>query len=168
MLKLYVFWGAFVAVLIGVVVTLVKRRQRGRRWRNPPPVPMQFHMRSEADGKALASRDRNEADAPVTGTPRLMCLGGSNRGHCFAIPPGGLTIGRANDNDLIIVDGRIAAHHAWIGIVGSRAMLRDYQSLNGTFLNADMNTPVSDVDLADGDTIHFGGEGGEEFRLVVE
>jgi pSer/pThr/pTyr-binding forkhead associated (FHA) protein len=47
-------------------------------------------------------------------------------------------------------------------------MLRDYQSLNGTFLNGDLKTRVGDAVLADGDTIHFGGEGGEEFRLIVE
>ena len=43
-----------------------------------------------------------------------------------------------------------------------------YQSLNGTFRNADMNTLVSNVVLADGDTIVFGGDGGEQFRLVNE
>jgi hypothetical protein len=109
-----------------------------------------------------------DADAHASGTPRLMCIGGSHHGHNLAIPPGGLSVGRARDNLLIIVDGRISAHHAWIGIVDGDVMLRDYQSLNGTFLNGDLNTRVGDVVLADGDTIHFGGEGGEEFRLVVE
>jgi pSer/pThr/pTyr-binding forkhead associated (FHA) protein len=86
----------------------------------------------------------------------------------LAIPPGGLSVGRAKDNLLIIVDGSISAHHAWIGIVDGDVMLRDYQSLNGTFLNGDLKTRVGDAVLADGDTIHFGGEGGEEFRLIVE
>ena len=52
-------------------------------------------------------------------------------------------------------------------MVDGRVMLRDYQSLNGTFLNADLKTRVGDAVLADGDIVHFGGVVGEEFRLVV-
>ncbi len=156
MLKFYVFWGIFIAIAIGVIVSQVKRRRRGGHPQSPPPsTRMQFHAHTDADAHA-------------SGTPRLICLGGSHYGHSLAIPPGGLSIGRAKDNLLIIVDGSISAHHAWIGMVDGRVMLRDYQSLSGTFLNADMNVRVGDAVLADGDTIRFGGEGGEEFRLVVE
>jgi hypothetical protein len=156
MLKLYILWGTFIAVVIGVVVALVKRRQRVRHGQSPPPsARMQFHAHTDADAHA-------------SGTPRLMCLGGSHHGHSLAIPPGGLSIGRAKDNLLIIVDGNISAHHAWIGMVDGRVMLRDYQSLNGTFLNADMNTRISETALSVGDTILFGGDGGEQFRLVIE
>lgn len=158
MLKQYIFWGALLAVVIGIVVTLIRRRKRSRRWRTGPPdvtpVP------SSGGLPAL--------DVPTTGTPRLMCLGGTHRGYRFSIPSKGLSIGRAQDNDMVIVDGRISAHHAWIGIVGGKVMLRDYQSLTGTFLNADMNSPVSEVMLTDGDTIIFGGHDDEQFRLIVE
>ena len=160
MLKEYFFWGGLITVLIGIIVSLVKRRERGRRWQNPPPPP--------AGASIEPSPDRCTADMPITGTPRLVCLDGSHHGHRFDIPPRGLSIGRARDNDLIIVDGRISAHHAWIGIVGDSVLLRDYQSLNGTFLNADMNSPVTEVALADGDTIFFGGHRGDRFRLVFE
>jgi hypothetical protein len=156
MLKFYVFWGIFIAIAIGVIVSQVKRRRRGGHPQRPPPsTRMQFHAHTDADAHA-------------SGTPRLICIGGSHHGRSLAIPPGGLSIGRAKDNLLIIVDGSISAHHAWIGMVDGRVMLRDYQSLSGTFLNADMNVRVGDAVLADGDTIRFGGEGGEEFRLVVE
>lgn len=156
MLKFYIFWGIFIAIAIGVIGSQVKRRRSGRHGQGPAPsTRMQFHAHADAA-------------APVGGTPRLMCLGGSHDGHRLAIGSGGLSVGRAKDNLLVIVDGRISAHHAWIGIVGGRVMLRDYQSLSGTFLNADLNSRVGDAVLADGDTILFGGEGGEEFRLVVE
>ena len=155
MLKDYIFWGLLIAVVIGVIASLVKRRRRGRHPQRPAPSNrMQFHAHTDADAHA-------------DGTPRLMCIGGSHHGHTLAIPPGGLSVGRARDNLLIIVDGRISAHHAWIGMVDGRVMLRDYQSLNGTFLNADLETRVGDAVLADGDTIHFGGVVGEEFRLVM-
>ena len=157
MLKEYFFWGGLIAVLIGIIVSLVKRRERGRRWQAPSP-----------DTGVLPTRDSRMAHRAIKGTPRLMCLDGINRGHRFEIPPRGLTIGRATDNDLIIIDWSVSAHHAWIGVVDDGIMLRDYQSLNGTFLNADMNSPVSEAALADGDTISFGDDGGNKFRLVFE
>lgn len=156
MLKDYIFWGISIAIVIGVIVSQMKRHQRGGHAQGPAPSNrMQFHAHTDAEAHA-------------SGTPRLMCIGGSHHGHSLAIPPGGLSIGRARDNLLIIVDGSISAHHAWVGMVDGRVMLRDYQSLTGTFLNADLNTRVGDAVLADGDTIHFGGVGGEEFRLIVE
>lgn len=155
MLKDYIFWGIFIAIVIGVVVSLIKRRQPGRHAHGPSALNrMQFHAHTDTDAHDSA-------------TPKLMCLGGDHQGHTLAIPPGGLSVGRAKDNLLIIVHGRISAHHAWIGMVDGRVMLRDYQSLSGTYLNGDLNTRIGDALLADGDIIHFGGEGGEEFRLVV-
>lgn len=156
MLKQTIFWTGLIAVLIGVVVTLVKHHRRGRRRQDLP-----------LDAGVRPAPDSRQANGATRGTPRLMCLNGINHGHRFEIPPRGLSIGRARDNDLVIVDGRVSAHHAWIGIVNDRTMLRDYQSLNGTFLNADMSSPVSEVALADGDTIFFGGHG-HQYRLVVE
>jgi len=151
-----VFWAILIGVVIGVAVSLANRARRSKQ---PPRPPLSSHMKFHA---------QTDTDAHARGTPRLMCIGGSHHGHTLAIPPGGLSVGRAKDNLLIIVDGRISAHHAWIGRVDGRVMLRDYQSLSGTFLNGALNTRIGDAMLADGDTIHFGGEGGEEFRLIVE
>ncbi len=155
MLKEEIFWGIFIAIAIGVIASLVNRARRSRQ----PPRPtasnhMQFHAHTDTDAHDSA-------------TPKLMCLSGEHQGHTLAIPPGGLSVGRAKDNLLIIVHGRISSHHAWIGSVDGGVMLRDYQSLSGTFLNGDLKTRVGDAMLQDGDIIHFGGEGGEEFRVVV-
>lgn len=111
---------------------------------------------------------RGAATSPVAGSARLVCLGGRLKGHSFPIPAIGLSVGRADDNDVVIVDGRVSAHHAWIGMVNGRPMLRDYQSLNGTFLNAEMHSPVSEALLVNGDTIFFGGHGGDQYRFVVD
>jgi hypothetical protein len=155
MLKDEIFWGIFIAIAIGVAFSIARRSRNGRQPPGPAPSNhMQFH-------------DHTDTDAHDSGTPRLVCLSGDHQGHTLAIPPGGLSVGRAKDNLLIIVHGRISAHHAWIGAVDGGVMLRDYQSLSGTYLNGDLNTRVGDAMLADGDVIHFGGEGGEEFRLVI-
>jgi hypothetical protein len=155
MLKEDIFWGILIAVAIGVIVSLVNRARHSKQPARPAPSNhMQFHAHTDT-----AAHDST--------TPKLMCLSGDHQGHTLAIPPGGLSVGRAKDNLLIIVHGRISAHHAWIGMVDGRVMLRDYQSLSGTYLNGDLNTRIGDALLADGDIVHFGGEGGEEFRLVV-
>lgn len=101
------------------------------------------------------------------GLPALVGLGGRHDGKRFLIPALGLTIGRADDNDVIIIDGRVSAHHAWIGIVDGRPMLRDYQSLNGTFLNAKFDLGVSEAALGNGDILQFGGSGSDQYQFVV-
>ena len=100
------------------------------------------------------------------GIPALVGLGGRHKGKRFLIPALGLTVGRADDNDVIIIDGRVSAHHAWIGLVDGRPMLRDYQSLNGTFLNAKLDVGVSEAALGNGDLVQFGG-GGDQYQFVV-
>ncbi len=132
------------------------------------PTATRIYARPEPVSAPVDNLARAGADKPLQGTPKLICLGGRLKGRQFPISGIGLSIGRAEDNDVIIVDGRVSSHHAWIGVVNGRAILRDYQSLNGTFLNADMDTPVSEAALLAGDTIFFGGHGGDQYRFVVE
>ena len=83
MLKEYIFWGIMIAIAIGVIVSQVKRRRRGLSPQSRPlSTRMQFHAHTDAD-------------AHDSGAPRLVCIGGSHDGHTLAIPPGGLSVGRA-------------------------------------------------------------------------
>lgn len=203
MVKLYVFWGAFGAVLLGVIYTLVQNhRKNAARKVVPQPMPgaapsgnAAFAPETPPDpsvSKAALAEKAAEFDpaatrihvqpvvppqdlrhravpgGPLQGNPVLVCLGGRQKGHRYPIAGIGLTIGRADDNDVVIIDGRVSSHHAWIGLVAGRLILRDYQSLNGTFLNAQRDASVSEVALLDGDTLFFGGHGGDQFRLVLE
>ena len=205
MLKLYVFWGAFGAVLLGVIFTLMQNRRRNAARRPLPgrmpsvtlaakedslpeavpaatvskaalaekaaefdPNATRIHVRPEPVGEAREQRARAAPGGPLKGVPVLVCLGGRQKGHRHPIVGIGLSIGRADDNDVIIIDGRVSSHHAWIGLVDGRVTLRDYQSLNGTFLNAQMDASVSEVALLDGDTIFFGGHGGDQYRFVLD
>jgi pSer/pThr/pTyr-binding forkhead associated (FHA) protein len=52
-------------------------------------------------------------------------------------------------------------------MVNGRPMLRDYQSLNGTFLNAKLDVGVSEAALGNGDLVQFGGAGGDQYQFVV-
>lgn len=46
-----------------------------------------------------------------------------------------ITIGRRQDNDVVIEDPAVSGHHAKIDSVGDRFVLIDLQSKNGTFVN---------------------------------
>jgi hypothetical protein len=76
------------------------------------------------------------------------------------VPPEGLTIGRATDNDLVAVDGRVSRHHG--RIVGRRGTLvySDLGSTNGSRVNG---VPVTEVVLGVGDRLEVG-----DTALVVE
>jgi hypothetical protein len=47
----------------------------------------------------------------------------------------GLRIGRSDDNDVVVVDGRASRHHARIVAAGDGFSIEDLQSSNGTFVN---------------------------------
>lgn len=76
------------------------------------------------------------------------------------LEPGGLTIGRATDNDLVAVDGRVSRHHG--RIVGRRGTLvySDLGSTNGSRVNG---VPVTEVVLGVGDRLEVG-----DTAIVVE
>jgi pSer/pThr/pTyr-binding forkhead associated (FHA) protein len=94
-----------------------------------------------------------------------VVLGGQE--NCLAavgshIPIGsGKTIGRLNDNDIIILDPFASGHHAEVFKDGNRLFIRDLGSLNTTRVNArKLNKPHR---LRSGDVIQIG-----ETRLVFE
>jgi DNA-binding NtrC family response regulator len=52
------------------------------------------------------------------------------------IPAGGIRIGAAPDNDVVIDDGFVSSFHAQIFVRGERLFVRDLDSTNGTFVGA--------------------------------
>lgn len=197
MLKLYIFWGTFVLILLGVGLTLLSQHNRRRKNRKaaaesaaraiaetPPaadvvdapaaeapfdPNATRIHVRaSPASESAALLLNRENTTLPVTASVRLVCVGGAQKGESFTIRSGGITVGRDAKNDIVIHDPRVSYHHAWIGFVDRKVVLRDLESTNGTFLNAHLDSLVREVPLIHGDTIFFGGHGGAQFRVVVE
>jgi hypothetical protein len=131
------------------------------------PNATRVHFRGSADIAPATPLHRDAAPLPAEKTPRLVCVGGSQKDHSFPVTAAGITIGREPKNDVVLSDPRASYHHAWIGIIDHRAVLRDLGSTNGTFLNAQIDSPVSEVVLSPGDTIFFGGHGRDQFRFVV-
>lgn len=63
------------------------------------------------------------------------------------------TIGRAEDNHLVLHDPGVSSHHAEIAISGDAFILRDLESANGTFLNGER---IQEARLYLGDEIVLG------------
>jgi CRP-like cAMP-binding protein len=64
-----------------------------------------------------------------------------------------ISIGRAEENDLVIPDPRLAAHHARIARVDGRWRIEDLQTSAGTYVNRQR---IRETYLADGDEIWVG------------
>jgi cytochrome P450/NADPH-cytochrome P450 reductase len=83
-----------------------------------------------------------------------------------ASPPGGtppgktLRIGRAPDNDIVVLDPGVSRHHAELRNVAGRYRIVDLASHNGTFVNGQRAT---DTPLSEGDVV---GVGPARFRLA--
>jgi hypothetical protein len=194
MLKLYIFWGLFALVLAGVAATLINNRKARQRRdadnaralaaaaakaaASPPkaaaaeaaydPTATRIHVRTTPAGANPALQNREEVPLPKEAVPRLVCVGGTQKDNSFPVTVAGITVGRSTDNDIVIADARASQRHAWVGIVDSKVVLRDLGSTNGTFLNAQIDSPVGEVVLIPGDTIFFGGHGRDQFLLVVD
>jgi len=65
-----------------------------------------------------------------------------------------VNIGRFEDNDVVIDDQAVSAHHARIDSVGERLVLIDLKSKNGTFVNEQL---ISTHWLQHGDVVTIGG-----------
>ncbi|MGA8545786.1 MAG: ATP-binding cassette domain-containing protein, partial [Mycobacterium sp.] len=68
-------------------------------------------------------------------------------------PPGSATIGRANDNDIVIQDVLASRHHAFLVQSPLGTEIRDAHSVNGTFVNG---VRVGSAVLNEGDVITIG------------
>lgn len=99
---------------------------------------------------------------PQSSAPRavLRVTDPDGRSREIAIDAGGLTIGRADDNDLVARDGRVSRHHG--RIVGRRGTLvyADLGSTNGSKVNGEA---VTEVVLGVGDQLQIG-----DTALVLE
>ena len=68
-------------------------------------------------------------------------------------PPGSATIGRANDNDVVIQDVLASRHHAFLVQSPLGTEIRDARTINGTFVNG---VRVGSAVLSEGDVVTIG------------
>ena len=84
---------------------------------------------------------------------KLHLVKGNPKGKTVEIPPGTLTVGRAEDSDLIIASTRVSRHHCEIVNGDAGLVVRDKGSGNGTLVNG---AKVTEQPLKPGDEIQIG------------
>jgi pSer/pThr/pTyr-binding forkhead associated (FHA) protein len=67
-----------------------------------------------------------------------------------------LRIGRGADNDIVLDDPRVSGHHARLIISGTRTLIEDLGSSNGTFLNSAAERVTQPTSLSNCHTVFFG------------
>jgi len=143
----------------------VSRPRDGARSPLPPPPPVPAGacpycgMRPDPITGAcactpVAAPSPSPAPAVQGGALTLVGLEGTLAGQRIPIPPTGLTIGREQDNTLIIPDPSVSRHHARIAVEGGETVLYDLGSTNGTFVNT---MRITRHVLRRGDVVRFGG-----------
>jgi hypothetical protein len=171
-------------LLVAIIYSVLRRRGSGKRsssvaaGRSRPPAvasapadtgdpnATQVYRRTPRQSADSAPR-QGPAPTALAGA-RLVALSGSRKGQSFALAAAGLTVGRDSSCDIVLGDARVSTRHAWIGIVDGRVTLRDLDSTNGTFLNAQTHASVRETELRANDTIFFGGHQGDQFRFLAE
>ncbi len=83
----------------------------------------------------------------------LHLIKGNPKGKQVEIPSGTLTVGRAEDSDLIIASTRVSRHHCEIANEAGKLAIRDKGSGNGTFVNGEK---VQQQVLGPGDEVRIG------------
>ncbi|MCA9666252.1 MAG: FHA domain-containing protein [Myxococcales bacterium] len=85
--------------------------------------------------------------------PKLVVIGGNDRGREVILEPRDTSIGRGLDNDLVLADIAVSRKHTLICYENGQHVVRDLGSGNGTLLNG---RRAHHAILADGDQIEVG------------
>lgn len=94
--------------------------------------------------------------APIVRSQRatLEVVEPGGRARTFVTGSGPVSIGRGNDNSLVLADQAASRHHARLQARGGMLILTDLGSTNGTRVNGQ---PIDDVAIGEGDIIEVGG-----------
>ena len=112
------------------------------------------HVAIDLDGSA-ASIDRS---AFGTHEGLFVVLHGPKAGARYALDTDVVTLGRHPNSAIFLDDISVSRRHAEVQRLGSRYVVRDVGSLNGTYIERER---VDEHDLADGEVLQIG-----RFKLV--
>ena len=117
--------------------------------RAPAPVPM------AAEGEqAVETKIYSNVGELLDLLPRLKIISGPRAGSFLQLRYPSTTYGRGADNDYRFADDTVMSRaQAVIQCEGSRFVLRDLNSTNGTLVNGN---PVEEIELQSGDVIEMG------------
>ncbi|MGH2408685.1 MAG: FhaA domain-containing protein [Candidatus Limnocylindrales bacterium] len=118
----------------------------------------------ETHGPDLDQAQADAFDAPAFEATAVLPVAAGPRALLIARSPGAperrlvveqepVRLGRADDNDLVLADGRVSRHHGILSPGHGTLIYRDLDSANGTFLGS---TRVGEVALGVGDVLRLG------------
>ncbi|HEX8118204.1 MAG TPA: sigma 54-interacting transcriptional regulator, partial [Pyrinomonadaceae bacterium] len=85
--------------------------------------------------------------------PKVVFIAGPLKGSAFELGEAALSVGRDSTNDVRLPDSLLSRRHCRVERAGERFVLKDLESLNGTFVNG---RPVREQALLDGDRVTVG------------
>jgi hypothetical protein len=162
-----------VSVLDHIQVTLSEdpKVKRGRMAITCAISDMHRHQTPPSrQGRPLAANGRfpgTTAPAPAQATQpfrphanqavryRLRAVKGIRQGDELPLDRPSLTVGRANDNAIIIPDNNVSRFHARIDMIDGVPRIEDIGSTNGTWVNGQS---IRHAELMPGDRIAFGSQ----------
>jgi diguanylate cyclase (GGDEF)-like protein len=124
-----------------------------------PPYRVRSSMRpGEEEGEATRITNLGNLESELRARKQqvhayLVVLAGSNVGEMYKIDGPEVVIGRAMSVQLRLNDDGISRRHCRLLQIGSRVIVEDLGSANGTLVNGDM---VQRHELVDGDKIRLG------------
>lgn len=87
------------------------------------------------------------------GSAALIVVKGPQVGDVFVLHPTTNSIGRNEDNELMLDDVTVSRNHATIEKVDQAWVLRDLNSLNGTYVN---RSRIDEIKLTGGEELQIG------------
>jgi uncharacterized protein YegL len=101
------------------------------------------------------------ADPPPSFPPPAPPVNTAKRWRLFGeelleLPGGRVTLGRNDDNRLVIANASISGHHALLEVLPNALFVTDLGSTNGTFLNDQKLAEGTPTPVKDGDRLTFG------------
>ena len=86
---------------------------------------------------------------------QLVSIGGHTKGTCWRLGERGLTLGRDQDNDIVLDDSIVSRRHCRFVITGGRVVMEDLGCRNPLLVNG---VPMRSGVLETGDEVTIGGE----------
>lgn len=133
----------------------IKRRREQEAFRN-----QQMNVRNQKMQEDVPLKTAKEAESDKTmilnaggqksAVSAIMKVEvGSYTGNTFNIGTSGASIGRMDDNNIVLKDNNVSKHHAKIIFANGQFYIEDLQSTNGTYINAKriINSVINNGDV---------------------
>lgn len=133
----------------------------GSQWpdNGSPETTLQFGSPSPAEPASVHASPDEEVIASLPATSALLIVAhGPNVGARFLLDSDETTVGRRESADIFLDDVTVSRKHAKFIRSGTRFVVQDIGSLNGTYLNRDR---IDSAELRAGDEVQIG-----KFRMI--